>query len=380
MRLTTISRGAAPRAVPRRLLPALAFLVALPPPLGSLAQEGPGGGEERARQPPPTPPGFTQPTARQITFEGDNGEGYFSPDGTKIIFQSKQRPEHWATQIYLLDLATGQERRISRNSGDDTCSYFQPSPAGEGAAPRRIIYASTFDEIAENPRMTAFKPQARRAKEEAERQAGRRRGYSWEFLPYEVYSANLDGSEVRRLTFSPGYDAEGTFSPDGSKIIFTSNRDGDLELYTMNPDGSQQRRITHAKGYDGGAFFSPDGRSIVWRAFRGDGRHAQVFVADADGSNERQLTHDPAINWAPFYHPDGTKILYSSNRDEPRNFELYLIDVAAACIKRLTYHEGADILPVFSPDGRKILWTSNRGGRNQLHLMDFQEPSTCLNQ
>ena len=338
----------------------------------------PHGKTARTTKPLPAPAGFVRPAVRQLTHVGDNGEGYFSPDGGAIIFQSKQRPDHWATQIYLLDLKTGVERRVTRNGGDDTCSYFQPS-FGSGSRPPRIIYASTFDEIAENPAMAKFKPAVRRAKEEAERKAGKRRRYSWDFLPYEIYSANLDGSGATRLTTSPGYDAEGTFSADGSKIIFTSNRDGDLELYTMNPDGSDQRRITRAKGYDGGAFFSPDGGTIVWRAFRDSPRHAQVFLANADGSGERRLTNDPAINWAPFFHPKGDKIIYSANRDGPRNFELYLVDTAGSCIKRLTYHSGADILPVFSPDGAKIVWTSNRSGANQLYMMDFKEPATCIN-
>lgn len=324
----------------------------------------------------PTPHGYTSPAARQLTFIGDNGEAYFSPDGKQLIFQSRKRPQHWSTQIYMLDLLSGAERRISKNSGDDTCSYFQPGM-------QRIIYASTFDEIAENPAMRQFTPAARRAKEEAERQAGKRRRYRWDFLPYEIYSANLDGSGIRRLTNSPGYDAEGTFSRDGKKIIFTSNRDGDLELYTMNADGSDQRRVTRAKGYDGGAFFSPDARKIVWRAFRGDWRQAQVFIANADGSGEQQFTNDAAINWAPFFHPSGATIIYSANRDGRRNFELYLLtDLSHSdgpCIKRLTYHESADVLPVFSPDGKKIVWTSKRDGHNNLYMMDFVEPQSCIN-
>src|SRR3972149_137256 len=93
------------------------------------------------------------------------------------------------------------------------------------------------------------------------------RGYVWPILAgYDIFTARPDGSDLRRLTHSPGYDAEATLSRDGKKIVFTSTRDADLDLYVMDSDGKNVRRLTRELGYDGGAFFSPDGKKIVYRA------------------------------------------------------------------------------------------------------------------
>ena len=85
---------------------------------------------------------------------------------------------------------------------------------------------------------------------------------------FDIFSAKTDGTDLKRLTTTDGYDAEGTIAPDGKKIVFTSARDGDLEIYDMNIDGTQQRRLTNELGYDGGAWHSQDSQWIVWRASR----------------------------------------------------------------------------------------------------------------
>ncbi len=315
-------------------------------------------------KPVTVPENFKTPVVTQLTTEGDNGESYFSPGGTKLIFQSKKRKAHENSQIYTVEIATKKERRITHHDGDDTCSYFAPNG-------KRIIYASTTDELKEHPEENHPAPA------DAPK-SGEKKKYEWKFLPYEIYQADPDGSHIVRLTHSPGYDAEGVYSNDGRKILFTSIRDGDLELYTMDSQGKNQRRLTFTKGYDGGAFYSPNGKQIAWRGFHDDKGNAQLFVSDQWGKNIKQLTNSEAINWCPFWHPDGTKIIFSSNRDDRSNFELYQINVDGTCLKRLTYSPGADILPAFSPDGKKIAFTSNRGGSNQLYIMDYVEPQDCL--
>src|SRR5690606_38189272 len=127
------------------------------------------------------------------------------------------------------------------------------------------------------------------------------------------------GRIVRQLTSTPGYDAEATVSPTGDRIIFTSTRTGDIELFSMNIDGSDLRQLTDLPGYDGGAFYSWDGTKIVFRASRPSGdtlaeyrsllkenlvrpSRMEIFVMDADGSNMRQVTDNGAANFAPFWH------------------------------------------------------------------------------
>src|SRR5205085_9927004 len=135
--------------------------------------------------------------------------------------------------------------------------------------------------------------------------------------------ADLNGKIVKQLTDSPGYDAEATISPKGDKIVFTSDRSGDLELWMMDIDGKNQKQITNGLGYDGGAFFSPDGKRLVFRASRPkteeeiktykellkDGlvmpTDMELFTCDIDGKNLKQVTHLGGANWAPFFTPDG---------------------------------------------------------------------------
>jgi Tol biopolymer transport system component len=326
------------------------------------------------------------PLGQQITSEGDNGESYFSPDGKWLIFQSKQRPTHENSQIYTYELSTKKEKRITHHDGDDTCSYFSPDG-------KKIVYASTTDEIKEQ---VTFEPEPPKAAPPASTPAPTAsatpapsaKKYEWKFQPYEIYLADADGSHIKRLTQSKGYDAENVFSPDGRSILFTSLRDGDLELYTMRVDArgetSKPIRLTDKKGYDGGGFYSPDGKKIVWRGFHDEKGHAQIYVADRWGKNIKTLTQAEAINWCPFWHPEGKKIIFSSNRrlsndsDKKPKFEIYQMNADGTCLKRLTDGPGANILPSFSPDGKKISYTSNRTGKSQIYVMDYNEPKDCL--
>ncbi len=287
---------------------------------------------------------------RVIPFDGAAGEGYFSPDGRTIIFQAR-RPGEGAYQIYTVPTEGGAPRRISGGVGKTTCSFFRPDG-------RKILYASTH-----HAQHTVIPPEPAGAK------------YRWDFDPeYEIYEANPDGSGLRRLTRNPGYDAEGSYSPDGRRITFTSDRDGDLEIYVMDGDGKHPRRLTRAKGYDGGPFFSPDGKWVVFRGFRNPEREqeAHLYLVSVETGREIRLTQGPAMDWAPYFHPDGGTIVFSSNRGDPKNFELYTIRTDGTGLTRITFDDGFDALPVFSPDGKRLLWTSTRGGGPpQLQIADY---------
>src|SRR5882724_9931177 len=318
---------------------------------------------------------------RQLIFDGKrSGEGYFSPDGRSLIFQSERQADNPFYQIYLLDFETGDTHRVSPGIGKTTCAFFRPG-ADE------VLFASTH-----------HNPEAR-AKMKAEvdfRASGRQRRYSWDYDDQmEIWSAQRDGSHLKRLTDAKGYDAEASYSPDGKLIVFSSNRHAYTEelsvedqrrfetdksyfceLYLMNADGSNVRRLTCTPGYDGGPFFSPDGQRILWRRFEENGVIANVFTMKLDGSDVRQLTDFGCMSWAPYFHPSGAYVIFTANKLGFDNFELFLVDGGGTREPvRVTFTDGFDGLPVFSPDGQKLCWTSGRtpDGKSQIFLADWND-------
>ena len=293
--------------------------------------------------------------ARQITFDGvKSGEAYFHPDGSKFCFQSVRGDcPHY--QIFVKRFDGTRLVRISPGNGLTTCAYFHPTRP-------EMIWASTHLDPA------SYRPPP----------VDRSARYKWEKHPsFDIFVSDHEGGNIRRLTDAPGYDAEGAYSPDGSRICFTSQRDGDLEIYTMASDGTDVRRGTRAKGYDGGPFYSPDGTKICFRGFRDpeNPRHAQIYVINADGTNEIKLTDTPAANWAPYWHPSGEYLIYSRNVGNARNFELFCVPARGGKQIQITTDAGADVLPVFSPDGKQLMWTSTRRtGKSQVFIADFTPP------
>lgn len=314
---------------------------------------------------------------RQLTFDDTfarAGEAYFSPDGKTISFQAEEKgAENPFYQIYTMDIATGKFRRLSPGVGKTTCSYFSPDG-------KKIIYASThLDPDAKKHYGPEFKVRDEEAKTK------KRRRYLWDFdSTFDIFEANLDGTGIKRLTTTKGYDAEGSFSPDGKQIVFCSNRSGEknYELYVMDSDGGNVRQLTNAPGcYNGGPFFSPDGKRVIFRADRKKEHQLQLYVIDADGKNERALTDDLNwVQWGPYWHPDGKHLVWSgADHGKPGrpNYDLYWMNLDSGKKVRLTHAPGADVLPVFSPDGKRIVWSSTRDGTRpgaQVYLADFVAP------
>ncbi len=290
------------------------------------------------------------------------GEGYFRPDGKAVIFQASEKAGE-EYQIYTLELSPGAvPKRVSTGRGKCTCSYYHPDG-------KSILYASTHL-VPDAPADPAKKGPA----------YSRSASYRWDFDPaMDIFRANPDGSNLVRLTDTPGYDAEGSYSPDGKQIIFTSFRDGDGEIYIMDADGKNPRRITKSKGYDGGPFFSPDGKKIIYRSDRKGNDLLQVYINNPEGTAERALTNNDAVNWGPYFYRDSRHIVYSTSLHGHQNYEIYWMDTQTGVQERITYREGFDALPVFSADGKHILWTSK--GRaadktSQLFMADFVIEST----
>jgi TolB protein len=302
---------------------------------------------------------------RQLTFGGQNAEAYFSADDRYLIFQH-QGGDVSCDQIYTIPVETpdgkpAQPKLVSTGKGRTTCSYFFP-------AGNRILFSSTHAAAAECPPKPDYS-----------------KGYVWPiYSTYEIYTARPDGTDLRRLTNSPGYDAEATITRDGKSIVFTSMRNGDLDIYTMDADGSHVRQLTHELGYDGGPFWSYDGKKIVYRAehpktpqeiadyksllAQGLIRpgNLEIWVMDADGKNKRQVTHNGAANFAPYFLPDGKRIIFASNMADPKNgrdFDLYIINEDGTGQERITFYPDFDAFPMFSSDGKKLVWASNRNGK-----------------
>ena len=304
---------------------------------------------------------------RQLLFEGKrSGEGYWSSDGNKIIFQAEREQDNPFYQIYTLDLTTGDVMLVSTGTGKTTCAYFN-----WGKDNQEILFSSThLDPTSLNKQQVEFEL----------RETATTRRYSWDYDPMmHLFKSDADGGNRVQLTDEMGYDAEASFSPDGEFIAFSSTRSAyerELtpreqqwlendpsyfgEIYIMRADGSDVTRLTNTPGYDGGPFFSPDGDRIIWRRFDESGYTADIFTMALDGSDVQRLTEFGAMSWAPYYHPSGDYVIFGSNKMGFANFELFMVDVAGEKEpQRVTFTDGFDSLPVFSPDGSRLLWTSN---------------------
>jgi len=298
---------------------------------------------------------------RQLTFGGENAEAYFSFDDCELIFQYHNGSDS-CDQIYIMKVDGSNKHLVSTGKGRCTCGYFFPNG-------KKILYSSTRLADSACPPKPDYS-----------------HGYVWPLYDtYEIFTASPDGSNLKRLTNSTGYDAEATISRDGKKIVFTSYRYGDVNIYTMNANGSGLKRLTDKLGYDGGPFFSYDGKKIVYRAHhpqdsaaQGDyrallqkglirPRALEIFVMDADGKNKKEITSNGAANFCPYFFPDGKRIIFASNMNDPkgRNFDLFMINVDGTGQEQITFNDTFDGFPMFSSDGKKLVLASNRNGKIQ---------------
>jgi Tol biopolymer transport system component len=303
----------------------------------------------------------------QLTHGGQNAEAYWAPDGKRLIFQTT-RPPYDCDQMFVMNADGSNQHLVSTGKGRTTCGYFL-------ADNRHIVYASTHlaaDACPTNP--------------------DRSKGYVWGvFTGYDIFLATDDGKVEKRLTDTPGYDAEATVNWKTGNIVYTSKASGDLDLWTMRSDGSAKKRITSTAGYDGGAVFSRDGKKLVWRANYPKtpadmGRYKallaedltapmkmELMIADADGKNARQITSFGCASFAPTFTPDGRKILFASNKQEcdSRKFELYLINTDGTGLEQVTNFGGFTSFPEFSPDGKTLVFCSDKDAKERYEFNIF---------
>ena len=303
----------------------------------------------------------------QLTHGGQNAEAYWSPDGKRLVFQST-RPGYECDQIFIMNADGSDQKLVSTGKGRTTCAYFL-------ADGKHILYASTHE-----------------AAEACPTPPDRSKGYVWGvFAGFDIYLATDDGHIQKKLTSTPGYDAEATVNWKTGNIVYTSLASGDLDLWTMRPDGSHKKQITKTPGYDGGAVFSRDGKKLVWRANHPNTAETlarykellsanlttpmkmELMVADADGNHARQITNFGCASFAPSFTPDGKKIIFASNKNEcdSRRFELFLINVDGTGLEQVTNFGGFTSFPEFSPEGNRLVFCSDRGAKERYEFNIF---------
>jgi Tol biopolymer transport system component len=304
---------------------------------------------------------------RQLTHGGQNAEAYWAPDGKRLIFQSTRAP-YKCDQMFVMNADGTDQHLVSTGKGSTTCGYFL-------ANNRQIVYASTH-----------------LAGDACPTPPDRSKGYVWGvFAGYDIFLATDAGKIEKRLTDTPGYDAEATVNWKTGNIVYTSLASGDLDLWTMKSNGTGKKQMTKTTGYDGGATFSRDGKQVVWRsnypknaedmarykALLADNLTApmkmELMVADADGTNAHAITNFGCASFAPTFTPDGKKILFASNKQEcdSRKFELYLINVDGTGLEQVTKFGGFTSFPEFSPDGKTLVFCSDRDAKERYEFNIF---------
>lgn len=290
-------------------------------------------------------------------------EAYYAPDSYHLIAQTRD-PDATRTSMgtygALTYIFTDDGKKVWRvnDRGQDACSFFFPDN-------KRVVFTSTRDNMS--------MPVGNWSDSNDYPQGG------------ELYSADLDGKNLKRLTNNQYYEAEVSVSPDGQWIAFGRQIKGNMDIWVMKADGTEERQVTKTEDWQEGApFFMKDNNTIIFRAWQKADYGVvkptpmTIFTISKDGSNWRRHTYDRGMNWHPTPAPDGQHYVYVRALNET-NWEIYLGDLAGGPHRRLTYNDKIDILAHLSPDGKKMNWGRATGERFMSNIKTFIMDVSSLN-
>jgi WD40 repeat protein len=179
-----------------------------------------------------------------------------------------------------------------------------------------------------------------------------------------IYYMRNDGTEIKALTNGASNDTNASLSPDGRKVVFVSDRDGNRQIYTMNSDGTNQVNLTHNASENWTPAWSPDGRYIAFSSFR-DGNW-ELYYMNTDGSRPTRLTQNASADYSPAWSPDSKSLAFISDRDG--NLEIYILTLDGMKERRYTNNPATDQSPAWSPDGKSLAWVSYRDGNMEIYV------------
>ena len=253
-----------------------------------------------------------------------------SPDSKQLVFQSNRSGSN---QLYIMDLETKQTRALTdMQSGAETPVF---SPDGQN-----IVFAAYVDE-----------------------------GNN------DVFVMKKDGSDIKRLTFGPGYDGHPHWSTDGTRIVFNSDRttpDPEAswnerwhEIFSIKTDSSDLRKHTRCRAVCTYGSLSPDGTKVLYRkvtrtsgldwGLRSIEKNSEIFIAEADGTHEINLSNNAAFDGWPVFSPDGKQIAFASNRTGPAlTGQIWLVNPDGSGLRQLSDNSWSHVQPAWSHDGRNI--------------------------